>query len=265
MQDFWRVVWEQDVRVIVMLTAETEGTQLKCHPYWVSGDYGPIQMKVIAETAVPLSTGTTVSQTSNQLVTDNPTIVVRHITLSHSNYPFQPLREVTQLQYTHWPDFGAPAEPSHLVRLVAECDRFSNDAVNTRRSLSGSNLILDPAAPASQSTRNILVHCSAGCGRTGTFCTVDSVIDMLKRQRWVRGHPNSALGDNVMSDGKGGEWVSRDDEDLIARTVEDFRAQRPSMVQSLRQFVLCYESVLEWIAEQEPRPIQAQTQHHQQQ
>lgn len=244
-----------------MLTAETEGAQLKCHPYWVSGDYGPIQMKVISDTAVPLSTRTTApsqipGQPSGQLVTDNPTIVVRHITLSHSNYPFQPLREVTQLQYTHWPDFGAPVEPSHLVRLVAECDRFSNDAINTRRSLSGSNIILNPAAPAPKSTRNILVHCSAGCGRTGTFCTVDSVIDMLKRQRWVRDHPNPAPGDSVMSGGKGGEWVWRDDEDLIANTVEDFRAQRPSMVQSLRQFVLCYESVLEWIAEQEPPQTQ---------
>jgi protein-tyrosine phosphatase len=42
-------------------------------------------------------------------------------------------------------------------------------------------------------------------------------------------------------------WLDDDGLDLIAQTVEDFRGQRLSMVQSLRQFVLCYETVLEWI------------------
>ncbi|KAL1955380.1 hypothetical protein VTO42DRAFT_8600 [Malbranchea cinnamomea] len=258
--DFWRVVWEQDVRVIVMLTAETEGAQLKCHPYWVSGDYGPIHMKVITESTVPLQTHAAApGQTSGQIGTDAPFITVRHITLSHANFPFQPLREVTQLQYSHWPDFGAPAEPSHLLRLVAECDRFSN-ASNTRPLRADSHMGLDPTAPVPENTRNVLVHCSAGCGRTGTFCTVDSVIDMLKRQRWVRANPQLASTMAAMPGKGGGEWVMRDDIDLIASTVEDFRTQRPSMVQSLRQFVLCYESVLEWIARQQQQQQQQQQQ-----
>ena len=50
-----------------------------------------------------------------------------------------------------------------------------------------------------------------------------------------------------------GDWTMREDLDLIERTVEDFRLQRLSMVQSLRQFVLCYESVLEWLVEQQPK------------
>jgi len=49
------------------------------------------------------------------------------------------------------------------------------------------------------------------------------------------------------------EWLCRDDIDLIEKTVEGFRLQRLSMVQSLKQFVLCYESVLEWLAEQTPK------------
>ena len=48
-----------------------------------------------------------------------------------------------------------------------------------------------------------------------------------------------------------GEWVRREDQDLVEKTVEDFRHQRLSMVQSLRQFVLCYESVLEWLQEED--------------
>jgi protein-tyrosine phosphatase len=49
------------------------------------------------------------------------------------------------------------------------------------------------------------------------------------------------------------DWVLGEGVDLIEKTVEDFRLQRLSMVQSLRQFVLCYESVLEWLAEQTPK------------
>lgn len=47
-----------------------------------------------------------------------------------------------------------------------------------------------------------------------------------------------------------GGWLQRDDQDLVEKTVEDFRHQRLSMVQSLRQYVLCYESVMEWLVEQ---------------
>jgi protein-tyrosine phosphatase len=48
-------------------------------------------------------------------------------------------------------------------------------------------------------------------------------------------------------------WMFRDDVDLISKTVEDFRLQRLSMVQSLRQYVLCYESIMEWMTEQTPK------------
>ena len=53
----------------------------------------------------------------------------------------------------------------------------------------------------------------------------------------------------VATEGKEAEaWLRHDDVDLVGKTVADFRLQRLSMVQTLRQFVLCYESVLEWIA-----------------
>ena len=175
------------------------------------------------------------------------------------------------------------------------------------------------------------MHCSAGCGRTGTFCTVDSVVDMLRRQRvrkerreredrndrdrsrstreatpmdvdssqspppqmissWMsidlpsddrsptfnRGptSPRSLKSGTSTfdffssssvtptptptlkkekSNGEEEDWLDREDVDLIQKTVEEFRLQRLSMVQSLRQYVLCYESVLEWLAEQMPR------------
>ena len=106
---------------------------------------------------------------------------------------------------------------------------------------------LDPNSPAKEDEKPIMVHCSAGCGRTGTFCTIDSVVDMLKRQKKARITQNR---DAMDLDGE--EWVKRDDLDLITKTVADFRLQRLSMVQTLRQFVLCYETVLEWLVREIP-------------
>jgi len=180
---------------------------------------------------------------------EKPYVIVRNFTLSNAAEPFQRMREVTQLQYSSWPDFGAPAHPAHLLGLIEQCDAVV-------RQVNGGQ----PSRPDPPNGRPVLVHCSAGCGRTGTFCTVDSVIDMLKRQRQAR---NARQGITADPDGQGipsfdnpnrdGSWVNRDDYDLIEKTVEDFRVQRLSMVQSLRQFVLCYESILEWLVEQYPK------------
>ena len=73
--------------------------------------------------------------------------------------------------------------------------------------------------------------------------------------------PKSAGGDGGFfssqfqdsKEGVEGTWVHRNDQDLVEKTVEDFRHQRISMVQSLRQYVLCYESIMEWLVEQGQR------------
>ncbi|KAF1986996.1 hypothetical protein K402DRAFT_412345 [Aulographum hederae CBS 113979] len=290
--DFWNVVWQQDVRCIVMLTAEKEGGQVKAHNYWESRSYGQIRLSFLSEHRASLEpskiqrhrdrssgarrstvTSPSPSQQEHDLAAasprgEQPFVIVRRFTLSHEGRPFDRMREITQLQYSNWPDFGAPAHPAHLLGLVEQCDAVV-------RSTNGS-----PTGPDPATTRPVLVHCSAGCGRTGTFCTVDSVIDMMKRQR-QRGNAN--LGNkkaraqtpmdvdgesqhrqhghdvdmnsffNTTPESNEEGWIDREDVDLIEKTVEDFRLQRLSMVQSLRQFVLCYESVLEWLAEQKPK------------
>ncbi|KAF1953494.1 hypothetical protein CC80DRAFT_507007 [Byssothecium circinans] len=298
--DFWNVVWQQDVRVIVMLTAEQEGGQLKAHNYWSDTQYGNLHLNALGERRASLepskiykhreqwrpalgqrrSTNPPKPAYFPEKQTPSPSnekpyVIVRKFTLANSEQPFERMREITQLQYSHWPDFGAPAHPTHLLGLIEQCDAVC-------RQVNGGS----PSAPDPPNARPILVHCSAGCGRTGTFCTVDSVIDMLKRQRQSRNvrqtTPMSMSSLNVMSQGspmhidgrdksrkdssssesssgKGemneteDSWTTREDIDLIEKTVEDFRLQRLSMVQSLRQFVLCYESVLEWLVEQHPK------------
>ncbi|CAK7269901.1 phosphotyrosine-specific ptp2-like protein [Sporothrix epigloea] len=351
--DFWSMIWDEDVRVIVMLTAETEGGQIKCHPYWKNSEYGRLTLRLLSEKkvsldvdkygasyAVPDSTapGASASDVRSASETgrrrahtlvnaaegndsgpappksyfgptssssETPFVYIRKFALSHRGRAFAPIREVTQLHYPSWPDFGTPAKPSHVLALV----ELANAMQRTTSPATGSSppsLAKKTAAQASTgagksnvfwplnempeadpSPRPMLVHCSAGCGRTGAFCTVDAVLDMLKRQRqrFFR-RADAAAGlfqtrdeDAVMADDSGTNsndhsfswrdaardgdssssssidttWLDSDQVDLVARTVEDFRTQRLSMVQSLRQYVLCYEAVAEWLSKMQDR------------
>ncbi|KAH6656684.1 hypothetical protein BKA67DRAFT_513742 [Truncatella angustata] len=337
--DFWSVIWDQDVRVIVMLTAETEGGTLKCHPYWKGRDFGSIKLKPLSEKKVSLdidkhrtnsvatprsansseqsrrrATITTTSDSTptpqpSQSESETPYVIIRKFALSHASHPFAPMREITHLHYPSWPDFGAPAQPSHLLALVELANVMQRSAFPLDANVIASSALSDKAAqvnwydePEHQSqARPMVVHCSAGCGRTGTFCTVDSVIDMLKRQRLAAlGASQSPHGDSdvdmedpisPMAASKSPamsrqsttessldsvfkpaidrsfsessidvtDWMKDDSLDLIEHTVEDFRGQRLSMVQSLRQFVLCYETVLEWMLRLQERSNPAMT------
>lgn len=251
-----------------MLSAESEGGQIKAHPYWHTGDYGPLKLKLLSEKRVPLDPDTkplpinsalkrpslgqrrstnphTAAEKSFAKESSSPSseeifVIVRHFTLSHSSFPFQPIHEIAQLQYNNWPDFGAPASPTHLLGLL---DNVTKSVRGTMTPTPTSN----PGSPSPADQKPLVVHCSAGCGRTGTFCTVDSVIDMLQRQRFERRNQQSRSPDAMDIDDDSADWIWRDDVDLIAKAVEDLRSQRLSMVQSLRQFVLCYESVAEWL------------------
>jgi protein-tyrosine phosphatase len=183
-------------------------------------------------------------------------VLVRKLTLHHSSHPFAPLREITQLHFSQWPDFGSIAAQD-VLGLVEQ----SNSVTRIQQSPPPPQTYLhphgvsgapsNPLLPAPQGERPILVHCSAGCGRTGTFCVIDSVIDMLKRQRLAKTRQAVNNSDGEM-DVDQPQWVFNDETDLIAKAVEDFRLQRLSMVQTLKQFVLCYEAIAEWWVKHTP-------------
>jgi protein tyrosine phosphatase len=264
-----------------MLTAETEGAQRKCHPYWISGDYGPMKVQKLSEKKVSLRQPNTLASNlkrsalgspldkpaaaarrratnphgaaaadaaardsaASETSTEPSYITVRTMTLSHGQFPFQPMREIVQIQYTQWPDFGTPAHANDLLGIVEHTNQFSRQYRESKS---------NPQLPASESDPPVVVHCSAGCGRTGTFCTIDSVIDMLKRQKIKHLSEAGKDGDYDMGNDENREWEAREDVDLVEKSVEDFRLQRISMVQTLKQFVLCYEAVLEWIVKESP-------------
>ncbi|KAF8952290.1 hypothetical protein BGZ46_003524, partial [Entomortierella lignicola] len=208
-QDFWKVVWEQDSRVIVMLTREFEMGRVKCHRYWPTSD-NPVM--VLGSLKVTFM---------GDYRPENPddTIFVRHLKLSHLNKPDVPERTITHIQYTGWPDFGVPESPMEVLKVV----QLSNTH-NT---------------PASAGP--IIVHCSAGCGRTGAFCVIDSVLSELKA------NPDAILAERSQVKASSTPLKSEKSDptdDIVFVSVNRFREQRLSMVQCLRQYVFCYEAIL---------------------
>lgn len=136
--NFWKLIWEQDVRVIVMLTQEKENGRRKADPYW------PKKQRVFGEVSVELLD----CSTEGFVVTRAFNITCNNVT-----------RSLTHFQYTGWPDHGAPSESDALVPLFLRYRQV-------RDSLP-------------RGSGPVVVHCSAGVGRSGTFIGADMVLDNL--------------------------------------------------------------------------------------
>lgn len=211
-KDFWKVVWDHKIPVIVMLTPESEGGQLKCHAYWNAGSIGHFSLEILREEEVFLTLSNDLTQLlpeeQEKVLSSNLNkITVRELQITG---PQGNVHRVIHVQYMAWPDLGTPASPRDLIALCEIKNKVIDDYLAQHPRLQ------DGQRPFA------IVHCSAGCGRTGTFCTVDSVMDVL------------SSNDN------------RSQQDVIYNVVHELRRQRLSMVQSLRQFALCYETILLW-------------------
>ncbi|XP_017656961.1 tyrosine-protein phosphatase non-receptor type 18 isoform X2 [Nannospalax galili] len=103
--DFWRLVWEFGVKVILMACQETENGR-KCERYW-------------AQEREPLQTGPfCITLTKETPV--NADIVLRTLQVTFQKES----RTVHQLQYTSWPDHGVPSNPDHMLTMVEEARRL---------------------------------------------------------------------------------------------------------------------------------------------
>jgi len=148
--DFWNMIWTQQIHVIVMLTREEENDTIKCYRYWpnqrdtISSPYWEIQW---------------LSQE------DDKNNVVHKRTLRLKNLANSQTRDVTHFQYTEWPDYGVPSSPYVFMQLIHDVDSLLGPSYDTP----------------------LCVHCSAGIGRTGTFffCAYDyeSTTRLVQEQR----------------------------------------------------------------------------------
>ncbi|KAG0307185.1 hypothetical protein BGZ99_001515 [Dissophora globulifera] len=263
-QDFWKMTWEQSSRVVVMLTREEELGRIKCHEYWPTArqpvmDVGVMRVTFVTEFLPDLRVGT---------------ILVRELRLRHMHRPEAEERTITQIQYSGWPDFGVPETPLEVLSVIRLANKY-----NTPEGVAGP----------------MVVHCSAGCGRTGAFCVIDSILTELEERSDAIMQPNGDSGvgaetkprpslsskpslefsrsgnDRVtnamtMTSSSGGFNLSGinsnnpaptpavgSNEDLMAdivyTSVSTFREQRLSMVQTLRQYVFCYEAIFWHLAQ----------------
>lgn len=143
-----------------MLTREEEGGRLKCHRYWpnesdVPSSYGPyLTVELLDKEMLPESDGS---------------IIRRHFRMRY--IPTGATRIVVQLQYIGWPDFGVPNTPLAVLQLRAAV--LAGPRIREESQF-------DDKVPQDRPA-TILVHCSAGCGRTGAFCTIDSTLRLLER------------------------------------------------------------------------------------
>jgi len=140
--DFWRMVWEKNSPVIVMLTGIIEKRRKKADIYWPEreGDveiYGKFQVKHLKTVFVP----------------GESIIIVRKFVLTNKD---NESRNVVQLHYNDWPDQGVPDSTRAMTELIKELDIHKK----------GLN---DP----------ITVHCSAGIGRTGTFLAIHMALQEI--------------------------------------------------------------------------------------
>ncbi|XP_026863299.2 receptor-type tyrosine-protein phosphatase beta [Electrophorus electricus] len=146
--DFWRMVWEQNVHNIVMVTQCVEKGRVKCDQYW------PMNKE-------PLYYGDLVVQLLSESVLSEWTIREFRIhTEGLSSYP----RIVRHFHYTVWPDHGVPDTTQSLIQFVRTVRDYMDRVVNS--------------GPA-------VVHCSAGVGRTGTFIVLDRALQQLDSRATV--------------------------------------------------------------------------------
>ncbi|XP_062858967.1 receptor-type tyrosine-protein phosphatase epsilon isoform X2 [Trichomycterus rosablanca] len=177
--DFWRMVWEQKSATIVMLTNLKERKEDKCYQYWPDkGCWTYGNVRVAVEDITVLVDYT-----------------IRKFCVQYASDGSKTPRLVTQLHFTSWPDFGVPFSPIGMLKFLKKVKQ------------------VNPSYGGP-----IVVHCSAGVGRTGTFIVIDAMIDMMDTEQKV---------------------------DIFA-FVSKIREQRSQLVQTDMQYSFIYQALLEY-------------------
>ncbi|XP_035233634.1 tyrosine-protein phosphatase non-receptor type 11-like isoform X1 [Stegodyphus dumicola] len=182
--DFWWMVWQENTRVIVMTTKEIERGKNKCVRYWPDENQTKEVGKFVLKNIAESST------------TD---YILREFLLTKEECT--ETRTIYHYHFTAWPDHGVPSDPGCVLN-------FLHDVNHRQESI--------PAAGP------IVVHCSAGIGRTGTFIVIDMIVDLIKRQ-------------------------GLDCEIDIQRSIQMVRSQRSGMVQTEAQYKFVYLAVQHYI------------------
>nr|UUA79747.1 tyrosine-protein phosphatase non-receptor type 12 [Octopus vulgaris] len=173
--DFWRMIMELDVETVVMGCKEEEGNKPKCERYWPKDSEG----KLFGNIEVKLI---------NE-IKHSSDFIVRQMTATQGDT----VQHITQLHLAEWPDHGVPdvEDQTSILQTI----QMLGERVR-------------PHVP-------VVVHCSAGCGRTGTICAIDFAQNLLKSNKIT---PDFSL----------------------CEIIKFMRTQRQSMVQTPDQYQLAH-------------------------
>jgi len=194
--DFWLMLWEKHVSVVVMLARFIEKRRVKAHCYW------------------PNTVGSTedfdgIHVTLEEVEELPHCITVRHFNISIGNES----RKIVHIHYTEWPDFGVPDSTEGLRKIKELTEKYSSKNRN-------SNL----TSSSDENIYPILVHCSAGIGRAGTFLAYVNYCELIRL-------------------GKDSESVS------VRDIVASLRKQRMCMVQTKEQYNFIYKVLQDELAD----------------
>ena len=148
-KEFWRMIWEKNIEHIVALTRVMEAMKKKCEQYWPENEH---ETCTIGNFDIKL-----------KKIDRYTSYDIRILELQHSDYPKE-TRVVIQFHFTVWPDHGVPIFSSSLLTFINHTKEYH-------------------IPEKSQSP--ILVHCSAGVGRTGTFIVLDYFLEHMKENEKV--------------------------------------------------------------------------------
>uniref|UniRef100_A0A8D9BTY0 protein-tyrosine-phosphatase n=1 Tax=Cacopsylla melanoneura TaxID=428564 RepID=A0A8D9BTY0_9HEMI len=179
--DFWRMIWEQHLEIVIMLTNLEEYSKIKCAKYWPEQEEGD-------KTYGDFIVGTVNEKKFGEYILRELKLVRTASGKENEE------RSIFQYHYLAWKDFQAPENPSGLLKFI----KHVNEAYSLEKG-------------------PILVHCSAGVGRTGTLVALDSLLQQLRAEGQVS----------------------------VFNTVCDLRRQRNFLVQSLKQYIFIYRALVE--------------------
>lgn len=201
MNDFIRLCFNENIKIIINLTSQFENGIEKCYPYWDDENF----IKILDSFDF------------------NSCIKIRRLLIKKYNF------ELLQIQVLNWEDFG-------IINL--------ENYINIYKLIFMKKYLTENLTDFSRTKNfNTLVHCSAGCGRTGTFCTIDSILNNQNEinEKFTEFHENNNT--TTYNTNNNNKSINKN-YDPIFEIVENFRNQRISMVQTFRQFLLIYDCTI---------------------
>jgi len=207
------MIWEQESNIIVMLTNVVECGRVKAHPYWPERVDSEKRYGQFSITLIQL--------------TQQEGVIVRQLCvqdrLSTNNF-----RIITQFHYAEWPDNGTPQSSRGILYLVHKTNELREKT--------------EPAGP-------IVVHCSAGVGRAGTYIAIDTLLQKYNLHHQTPPSPRSPHHfylHQKQSSHLGLQQNSSDETAIpVLDTLVKLRSQRNGMVQTFEQYKFVYKVVTE--------------------